>query len=320
MSSTVTLDQVKAAAEMIRPFIHTTPLLPAGELSHPGGARVYLKAESLQVTGSFKIRAALNETLTLPSRNVKGLVTASSGNFAQALAWAGSRLNIPVTVVMEKRSSPLKVARSREYGAEVALCENNLPSRDQTVEALIKERGLVEMHAYNQLEAIAGNGSLGLELLEQLPEVDAVLIPTSGGGLMSGVAVAIKETRPSVKIIGVQPEISNAIALSLQRGKIVTLESTETIADGLRASPKEITFAHIQKYVDQIAQVSEDAIRRAAIFLFEQSRLVVEPSGAVAVAALLDGQMPAGAKNVVVVLTGGNISLDALQEIKESRG
>lgn len=320
MSSTVTLDQVKAAAEMIRPFIHTTPLLLAEELSPPGGSRVYLKAESLQVTGSFKIRAALNETLALPSRNVKGLVTASSGNFAQALAWAGSRLNIPVTVVMEKRSSPLKVARAREYGAEVALCENNLTSRDQTVEALIKERGLVEMHAYNQLEAIAGNGSLGLELLEQLPKVDAVLIPTSGGGLMSGVAVAIKETRPSVKIIGAQPEISNAIALSLQRGKIVTLESTETIADGLRASPKEITFAHIQKYVDQIAQVSEDAIRRAAIFLFEQSRLVVEPSGAVAVAALLDGQIPAGAKNVVVVLTGGNISLDALLEIKESRG
>ncbi|MGH9755849.1 MAG: threonine ammonia-lyase [Blastocatellia bacterium] len=320
MDSIVTLDQVRAAAEAIRPFIHETPLLPARELSDLIGARVYLKAESLQVTGSFKIRAALNETLTLPSieskGEIKGVVAASSGNFAQALAWAGSRLNIPVTVVMERRSSPLKVARAREYGAEVVFCENNLPSRDQTVEMLIKERGLVELHSYNRLEAIAGNGSLGLELLDQLPEIDVVLAPTSGGGLLSGVAVAIKESRPSVKIIGVQPETSNAIALSLQQGKIVRLEAPQTIADGLRTGPKEITFAHIRKYVDEVALVSEDAIRRAVIFLFEHSRLVVEPSGAVAAAALLDGQLPVSGKNVVAVLSGGNISLDALQEMR----
>ncbi len=324
MSSIVTLDQVRAAAEAIRPFIFKTPLVPARELSDLSGARVYLKAESLQVTGSFKLRAALNETLTLQSietkgrikGEIKGVVAASSGNFAQALAWAGSRLNVPVTIVMERRSSPLKVARTREYGAEVVFCEDNLPSRDRTVEALIKERGLVELHSYNRLEAIAGNGSLGLEILTQLPEVDAVLVPTSGGGLISGTAVAIKESRPAAKIIGVQPEISNAVALSLQRGKIVTLEATDTIADGLRASPKEITFAHIRKYVDEVALVSEDAIRRAVLFLFEHSRLVVEPSGAVAVAALLSGKLPAGGKNVVVVLSGGNISLDALQEMR----
>ncbi|MGH9872821.1 MAG: threonine ammonia-lyase [Pyrinomonadaceae bacterium] len=316
MTSTVTLDQVRAAAEAIRPFICETPLVSAPELPNLGCGRLYLKAESLQVTGSFKVRAALNEVLTLSSTGIKGVIASSSGNFAQALAWAGSRLNIPVTIVMERRSSPFKIARTRQYGAEIVFCNDNLASRDQMVEMLIKERGLVELHSYNQCEAIAGNGSLGLELLNQLPDIDAVLVPTSGGGLISGTAVAIKESRPSVTIIGVQPECSNAIALSMQREQIVTLEATETIADGLRASPKEITFAHIRKYVDQVVLVSEDAIRRAVLFLFEQCRLVVEPSGAVVLAALLGDKFQVNGKTAVAVLTGGNISLDALQEIR----
>ena len=140
MGSTITLDQVRAAAEAIRPFICETPLVPARESSNLGCGRAYLKAESLQITGSFKLRAALNEVLTLPSTGIKGVIASSSGNFAQALAWAGSRLNIPVTIVMERRSSPLKVALTRQYGAEIVFCEDNLPSRDQTVDMLIKER------------------------------------------------------------------------------------------------------------------------------------------------------------------------------------
>ncbi|MGQ0640676.1 MAG: threonine ammonia-lyase [Gemmatimonadaceae bacterium] len=176
----------------------------------------------------------------------------------------------------------------------------------------------MELHSFDRLEAIAGNGSLGLELLDQLPNVDAVLMPTGGGGLISGTAVAIKESRPSVKIIGVQPEISNAIALSLRHGTIVSLEASETIADGLRASPKAITLAHIRKYVDEIVLVSEAAIRRAVLFLFERCRLVVEPSGAVGVAALLEGVFPVSGKTVAV-LTGGNISLDALQALSLTR-
>ncbi len=316
MVSTVTLDQVRAAAEAIKPFIYETPLLRAPELSNLCGGQVFLKAESLQVTGSFKPRAAMNQVLNLPSREIKGVIASSSGNFAQALAWAGWQLNIPVTIVMERRSSPLKVARTRQYGAGVVFCEDNFPSRDQTVEALRKERGLVPLHPYNLPEAIAGNGSLGLEVLAQLAEVDVALVPVSGGGLISGTAVAIKESRPRVKVIGVQAETSNAAALSFQRGEIVTLEAPETIADGLRASPKEVTFAHIQKYVDDFLLVSDDAIRRAVLFLFENSRLVVEPSGAVGVAALLDEKLPVGGKNVVVVLSGGNVSLEALQEIR----
>ena len=175
------------------------------------------------------------------------------------------------------------------------------------------------LHPYNLLEAIAGNGSLGLEILDQLPDVDTVLVPVSGGGLISGTAVAIKESRPSVKLIGVQAETSNAAALSFQRGEIVTLEAPDTIADGLRASPKEITFTHIQKYVDEFVLVSDDAIRRAVLFLFENSRLVVEPSGAVGVAALLGRKLPVNGKNVVAVLSGGNVSLDVLEEIRTHR-
>jgi len=316
MVSLVTLEQIRAAAEAIRPFIYETPLVPARELSNICGGHAFLKAESLQVTGSFKIRAAMNSVLNLPSKNINGVIASSSGNFAQALAWAGSRLNIPVTIVMEQRSSPLKVARTRQYGAEVVFCENNFLSRDRTVARLREESGLVMLHPYNLPEVIAGNGSCGLEILAQLPAVDVVLVPVSGGGLISGIATALKELRASVKMVGVQAETSNAAYLSFQRGEIVTLEAPTTIADGLRASPKEITFAHIRKYVDDFILVSDDAIRQAMIFLLENSKLLVEPSGAVGVAALLTGKLPVNGKNVVAVLSGGNISLDAVQEIR----
>jgi len=316
MRSLVTLGQIQTAAKAIKPFIYETPLLPAPELSRVCGGRAFLKAENLQITGSFKIRAAMNSVLNLPSKNIKGVVASSSGNFAQALAWAGSQLKIPVTIVMEKRSSPLKVSRTRQYGAEVVFCEDNFPSRDRTVEVLKKERELVPLHPYNLPEVIAGNGSIGLEIFAQLPNVDTVLVPVSGGGLISGIAVAIKEQRPSVKIIGVQAETSNAAYLSFKRGEIVTLEAPVTIADGLRASPKEITFAHIQKYVDDFVLVSDDEIKQAVLFILESSKLLVEPSGAVGVAALLTGKFSGAGKNTVAVLSGGNISLDAVEEFR----
>jgi threonine dehydratase len=316
MVSTVTLDQIRTAAEAIKPFIHETPLLPARELSSACGCRAFLKAENLQVTGSFKIRAAMNSVLNLPSKNINGVIASSSGNFAQALAYAGSRLGIPVTIVMEQRSSPLKVARTRQYGAEVVFCENNFPSRDRTVQQLREERGLVPLHPYNLPEVIAGNGSIGLEIHRQLPDVEMILVPVSGGGIISGIATAMKGLRPSVKIVGVQAETSNAAYLSFKRGEIVTLESPVTIADGLRASPKDITFAHIQKYVDDFVLVSDDAIKQAVIFLLENDRLLVEPSGAVGVAALLSGKLQAEGKNVVAILSGGNVSLDAVQEYR----
>lgn len=317
MSATVTLDQVRAAAETIRPFIHRTPLLPAPDLSRRCGGQVFLKAESLQVTGSFKIRAAINSVLNLRSRDIQGVVASSSGNFAQALAHAGSLLGVPVTIVMEQRSSPWKVVRTRQYGAEVVFCENNFPSRDRTVEALAKERRLVPLHPYNAPEVIAGNGSIGLEILAELSDPDLVLVPASGGGLISGIAVALKELRPSSRVIGVQAETSNAAYLSFRRGEIVTLEAPVTIADGLRASPKEVTFCHIQKYVDDFVLVSEDEIRRAVLFLLEQGKLLVEPSGAVAVAALLAGKVSCDGRNVVAILSGGNMGLDALREMRE---
>lgn len=316
MTATVTLDQIKTAAEAIKPFIYETPLVPARELSSLCGGHAFLKAESLQVTGSFKIRAAMNSVLNLPSKNINGVIASSSGNFAQALAWAGSRLNIPVTIVMEQRSSPLKVSRTRQYGAEVVFCENNFLSRDRTVERLKNERGLVMLHPYNLPEVIAGNGSIGLEIFAQLPDVDVVLVPVSGGGLISGIATALKALRPAVKIVGVQAETSNAAYLSFHRGEIVTLEAPVTIADGLRASPKEITFAHIRKYVDDFVLVSDDAIKQAVVFILEHSKLLVEPSGAVGVAALLWGKLTVHGQNVVAVLSGGNISLDAVQEIR----
>jgi threonine dehydratase len=316
MVSPVTLNHIRTAAEAIKPFIYETPLVPARELSNICGGRALLKAESLQVTGSFKIRAAMNSVLSLPSQTISGVIASSSGNFAQALAWAGSRRNIPVTIVMEQRSSPLKVSRTRQYGAEVVFCENNFLSRDRTVETLKKERGLVMLHPYNLPEVIAGNGSIGLEIFAHLPDVDIVLVPVSGGGLISGIAAALKQLRPSVKIVGVQAETSNAASLSFKRGEIVTLEAPVTIADGLRASPKEITFAHIRKFVDDFVLVSDAAIKQAMIFILENSKLLVEPSGAVGVAALLAGKLPVEGKNVVVVLSGGNISLDAVQEIR----
>lgn len=315
MSSTVNIAQIQAAAEAIRPFIYETPLVPAPELSNLCGGRVFFKAENLQVTGSFKIRAAMNAVLNLPSRKIKGVIASSSGNFAQALAWAGSRLHIPVTIVMEQRSSPHKVSRTRQYGAEVVFCENDFLSRDRTVERLKDERGLVMLHPYNLPEVIAGNGSIGLEIFAQLPDVDVVLVPVSGGGLISGIATALKQLRPTVKIIGVQAETSNAAYLSFYRGEIVTLPAPVTIADGLRASPKEITFAHMRKYVDDFVLVSDEAIKQAVIFILEHSKLLVEPSGAVGVAALLGGKLVVRDQNVVAVLSGGNISLDVVQEL-----
>lgn len=316
MTALVTLDQIRTAAQALKPYIYETPLVPAQELSHRCGGRVFLKAENLQITGSFKIRAAMNAILSLPSRNINGVIASSSGNFAQALAFAGAQQGIAVTIVMEQRSSPLKVSQTRRYGAEVVFCENNFLSRDQTVERLKQERGLVMLHPYNLHAVIAGNGSCGLEIFTQCPDVDLVLVPVSGGGLISGIATALKQLRPSITIIGVQAETSNAAYLSFRRGAIVTLEAPVTIADGLRASPKEITFAHIQKYVDDFVLVSDDEIRRAVIFLLEHNKLLVEPSGAVGVAALLAGKLSIEGKTAVSVLSGGNISLDALHTLR----
>lgn len=318
-----TLKHFREVRATLRERIRVTPLLYSDSLSVLTRNRVYLKAESFQLTHSFKIRAAYGGLLLrLEEARGRGVVTGSSGNFAQALAYAGRELGVPVTVVMLERSARYKVEAARRLGAEIVFCANEFAERTARVERIHREQGKLIVHSFDDEGTIRGNGSLGFELLEQLPDLDLVLIPASGGGLLAGAAAVLKQLRPQAKVYGVQPEGVPSMRVSLEKGEPTTVQATPSVADGLVAAcPGRLTFPLVQQYVDEVVLVSDNEIVQAVLHLLDREKLVIEPSGAVGLAAFvrhLAGKTEG--EKVVVVLTGGNVELSrVVAMIEEAR-
>ena len=311
----VTLAEIQAARAALPPQIVRTPLLRSEELSEAAGVEVWLKPESLQVTGSYKARAAFTMLNNLPDEQKRaGAAISSSGNFASAWAYMGRLLGVPTAVVMTENTSPLKVEKTRRYGAEVILCPSDFDARWKTLFALEPERGIRAINTFESADVIRGHGTIGLEMVEELPDVENILIPVSSGGLIAGIATAAKALRPSVRVFGVQPTGSHAAHTSLQRGEATRIDRVETICDALVAArPGELPFAHIRRTVEDIVLVTDDEVKAAIRWLVEHAKLVVEAGGAVGVAALLSGKLRLQGKTVVL-LSGGNILPATLAE------
>ena len=311
----VTLAEIRQAGAQLPPQILRTPVLASEDLGERCGAPVWFKPENLQVTGSYKARAAFTMLNNLPvEQRRNGAAISSSGNFASAWAYMGRLLGIPTAVVMQEKTSPLKVEKTRRYGAEVILCPNDFDARWRTLFALEEERGIRPINTFEYRDVIRGHGTIGVEIAEDLPDVDIVLIPVSSGGLIAGAAAAIKEMRPSARVIGVQPAGSSAVHTSLQRGEVTRIEKVNTICDALIAAvPGALPFAHIRRYVDEMVLVTDDEVKSAIRWLVERAKLVVEAGGAVCAAALLTGKVKPSGKTVVL-LSGGNIMPETLAQ------
>ena len=317
----VAVEQVREAARRLAGVAVRTPLLPAPWLSEQvGGAEVRLKCENLQRVGAFKMRGAYNALAVLPeAQRRRGVITASSGNHGQALALAARMFGVPAVVVMPENAPAVKVEGVRGYGAEVVFAGRTSPERFRKAHELVEERGLVMIPPFDDARVIAGQGTVGLEILEEWPEVENILVPIGGGGLLAGVAALVKREKPSCKVIGVEPENSCCMRRSLDAGEPTSIEVRGSVADGLLPSrPGDLTFAHARALVDDVVLVDEDAIVHATRALLVQSKILVEFSGAVTVAALSSGAFePTGP--TAAVLSGGNMDpgrIRALLELK----
>jgi threonine dehydratase len=310
-----TLNDIRKARAALPEVIRRTPILPlARESAQVGREQLFLKVENLQVTGAYKVRAAFTLMNSLPKEKLaKGLVLTSSGNFAQAFAYTGARMRVPIVVVMLDRTSRYKIEATRGYGAEVYLCGTDALQRQPTVERVARERGMTAIDTWEEPPIIAGHGSLGLEIVEDCPDVQTVLVPVSSGGIAGGVATAVKESQPHVKVIGVQPARANAAYVSLQRGEPTAIDYWDSIADGLSAvRPGVFPFRHLQRYLDEIVLISEQDIADAFRTLLFRAKLLAEPAGVVAAAAFLSGKVDTTSKTVALV-TGGNVTDEMVQ-------
>jgi threonine dehydratase len=322
MDRIITLAEIKKARAALPPAVRRTPIIPfSSDSPEVGAERLFLKAENLQVTGAYKVRAAFTILAALsPEERAKGVVLTSSGNFAQAFGFAGGLMGTPVTVVMLDRTSPYKVAATEGYGAEVVFCGDDALGRQPAVERIAGERGMTAIDTWEEPMGTTGHGSLGLEIAEDMPEVETVLVPVSSGGVAAGVGAAIKETLPGVRVVGVQPERANAAYVSLQKGEPTAIDYWDSIADGLSAvRPGAFPFRHLQKYLDEIVLVSEADIARAFRSLLMRAKIMAEPAGAVAAAGFLSGKVDTGRKTVACV-TGGNVTAEMAQKMMEMAG
>jgi threonine ammonia-lyase medium form len=311
------LEDIRRARAAIAGRLHRTPLIRSTALGREIGAQVYLKAECLQKTGSFKPRGVLTKLAALPpDARRRGLVTVSAGNHGQAVAYAAAAQELACLVVMPDYASPAKIAACREYGAEV-MVGGTVHEAFATARALGEARGLTLVHPYDDPHIIAGQGTIGLEILEDLPAVDVAVIPIGGGGLISGVAAALKLSRPATRVVGVEPEGAPTLSRALSAGAPVRLERVDTIADGLTGPVAgALTLPAVQRFVDEVVLVSDAEIAHALWFVLERTKLLVEPAGAAAAAALLAGKtrVPAGSR-AVALLSGGNIDRPRLKRL-----
>ena len=309
---------VLEAAERIREGIVATPCTRTRAFADIIPSTFYLKFENLQRTGSFKDRGSLNRLLRLTAdERTRGVVTASAGNHGQGLAYHGSRLGIPVTVVMPTTAPLTKVTNTRAYGATVVQRGTVLDEAAEEARRLAEERTLVTVPAFDHPDIIAGQGTIGLEILEQVPDVDTILVPVGGGGLIAGISVAVKEVRPEVRVIGIEADAAASAKASREAGRVVQIAHSDTLADGIATKRiGDLTFPIIERHVDDLVSVGEDAIAAASLLLLEREKTVAEGAGAVPLAALLSGALAldAGA-TVVAVLSGGNIDINMISRI-----
>ncbi|MBQ6274271.1 MAG: threonine ammonia-lyase [Oscillospiraceae bacterium] len=307
------------AAERLKPILHHTELDLSSTFSKATGGQIYLKCENRQKTGSFKIRGASNKIACMIERGEKCPVVASSaGNHAQGVAYASSRFGIPATIVMPKAAPIAKVQATEGYGAKVVLTGSCYDDAYNEALRICEEEGAKFLHPYNDLEVIAGQGTLALEILGDLPTADIIIVPAGGGGLLAGMALAAHLLNPRVKVYGVQAEGAPAIAMSFQQKKLVTTETAATIADGIAVKvPGDITVDLINKYAAGVVTVSEKEIANAILLLMERCKQIVEPAGATPLAAVLSGKIDVKGKRVVCLMSGGNVDVSFLQNIIE---
>jgi threonine dehydratase len=310
----ITLDDIQAAARRIEPHVIRTPSIHSERVSRRLGCQVYFKAENLQHVGAFKARGAANAVMLLDEQAAaRGVVTHSSGNHAAALARAASLRDIPAYVVMPGNSAQNKIQAVRDYGVEPVFCEPTAEARAEAAETLRNETGATLVHPYDEPAVMAGQGTVGLELVEQVVNLDVIIVPVGGGGLLSGVLTAVKALRPDIKVVAAEPQLADDTARSLQSGKPEAPTRYDTVADGLRTPVGRLTFPIIQSLLDDIILVSEASIHAAVRELAEHVHLVAEPSGAVALAALSASHVSFAGMSVAVVVSGGNLDFGNCQ-------
>lgn len=313
----ITLEDVASAREVIAGKLHRTPLLTSASLGKMCGVELFLKAELFQKTGSFKPRGSVNKLSHLSSEEkARGVISISAGNHAAGLSFAAAALGIPATIIMPEAAVSSKVEATRSYGGNVILHGTGKDLLPKALE-LQREHGYTFIHPFDDLHLIAGHGTVGLEILDDLPNPDMVVIGVGGGGLISGVSAVIKQKYPAARVIGVEPVGAPGMSLSLEQGTPAHLDKTSTIADGLAAPfVGEHNLAHVQRFVDEVVLVTDDEIIAAMRLIMERTKLVAEPSGAAAFAALLHNKftVPAGAR-VVCMVSGGNVDRSRLKEI-----
>ncbi|MFX1241437.1 MAG: threonine/serine dehydratase [Promethearchaeota archaeon] len=311
---------IKNAYKRIKSHINKTPVMTSSTLDSITNAKIYFKCENFQKVGAFKFRGAFNAiSLLTDEQRKQGVITHSSGNHAQALALAATKLGIHATIVMPKRAPKNKINATKGYGAEIEFCDNTLEARIRKTEEIIKKRRSILIHPFDNDNIINGQGTAAYELFEEIGELDIIIAPLGGGGLLSGTAIATKELFPNTQIIGVEPELADDALRSLEAGYIIPSTYPDTIADGLRTSLCERTFNIIQKYVDNVVTVSEIEIIEAMRFLWERMKMIVEPSGAVPLAALLSKKISIENKKIGAILSGGNIDIEPFFQLLKKK-
>ncbi len=312
-----TFADIEAAAERIRPHAHRTPVLTSSSIDALAGARLFFKCENLQKVGAFKFRGACNAVFSLSGTEAaRGVATHSSGNHAQALALAARLRGVPAFVVMPSTSREVKKAAVAGYGGRITLCEPTLAARESTLDRVVAETGATVVHPYNDPRVIAGQGTAALELLQEIPDLDLVMTPVGGGGLLSGTALAAATLSPATKVVAAEPAGADDAFRSLREGRIVPSVDPHTICDGLLTSLGELTFRIIRELAVRIVTVGDEATVAAMRHLFERMKIVVEPSAAVTLGAIIAGALPVAGKRVGIILSGGNVDLAALPWVR----
>jgi threonine dehydratase len=312
-----TLDDIRQAADRIRPYAHRTPVITCESLDQQVGAQVFLKCENLQKVGAFKFRGACNAVYSLTEKEaVRGVCTHSSGNHAQALALAAKMRGIPAYIVMPNNAPSVKKNAVAGYGGAITYCEPTLEARETTLEKIRHETGANVVHPYNDERVIAGQGTAALELLADVQNLDVIIAPVGGGGLLSGTSISAKGIKPIIRVIAGEPEMADDAFRSMKAGEILPSVNPKTIADGLLTSLGKLTFPIIQKNVEQIVTVSEQGIIDSMKFVWERAKIVIEPSSAVAVGVLWEKKIDLRGLKVGVIISGGNVDLEKLPWMK----
>jgi threonine dehydratase len=310
---TVSSNDIRQAAERIKPYAHRTPVLTNESLNGQVGSQVFLKCENLQKVGAFKFRGACNAVFSLTDEEAaKGVCTHSSGNHAAALALAARMRGIPAYIVMPSNAPQVKKDAVAGYGGRITFCEPTLEARESTLDRIRLDTGASVVHPYNDERVIAGQGTAALELLEDIPDLDVIIAPVGGGGLLSGTSIAVTEIKKGIRVIAGEPEMADDAFRSMQAGEIIPSVNPKTIADGLLTSLGTLTFPIIQKNVEQIVTVSEAGIITSMKFVWERAKIIIEPSSAVAIGVLWEKKIDLRGLKVGVIISGGNVDLKKL--------